>query len=134
MNNKPKITIAIDFDGTVVEHRFPFIGKDNEHCVEILKNWCNSYDIGLILDTMRCGKELEDAVNWFRDKEIPLYGISKHPTQETWTTSPKCDAHYSIDDRNVGTPLIMDSDGYRTKVDWLKLNEMFEPILKQFKK
>lgn len=131
---QPKLKIAIDFDGTVVEHRFPLVGKDNEHCVEILKSWIEKYDIGLILDTMRCRKELKDAVKWFKDRGIPLYSVSKDPTQETWTTSNKCYAHYSIDDRNVGTPLLLDSDGYRTKVDWLKLNEIFEPILRQFKK
>lgn len=125
-----KVKIAIDFDGTVVEHRYPQIGKTNDNCVEILKKWVDNYDVHLILSTMRCDDELNDAIEWFKERDIPLYGIQKDPTQETWTSSPKCNAMFCIDDRNVGTPLKKDSGGVRYMVDWKKLNKMFEPTLK----
>ena len=66
---KHKITIALDFDGTCVRHRYPSIGEDLPLCVKTLKKWIKKYNVGLILDTMRSDKELEDAIQWFKDKE-----------------------------------------------------------------
>ena len=131
--NEPFITIAIDFDCTVIESAYPFIGPSLPNCVETLKRWTKDYNVGLILHTMRSGKELDDAVKWFKDNDIPLFGISKHPTQERWTTSPKCHANFCIDDRNVGTNLIYDTNGVPC-VDWFWLENNFEPILKRLAK
>lgn len=124
------ITIAIDFDGTCVEHRFPKIGRTIPNCVETLKRWNKEYNVAYILDTMRGGKELEDAIQWFKDNNIPLFGVGKHPTQSEWTDSPKAHARFSIDDRNVGQPLMLDSSGYMPCVDWEKTVEIFEPTIK----
>lgn len=122
------ITIALDFDGTCVTHRYPKIGEELPLCVETLRRWHDLYDVEYILDTMRSGKELDDAVNWFKERHIPLYSIGKHPTQHAWTTSTKCHANYSIDDRNVGVPLRLDS--LKTPcVDWIELKNIFEPTL-----
>lgn len=115
------VKIALDFDGTVVEHRYPEIGKTNGNCVEILKDWVTNKGVKLILDTMRSGKELDDAVEWFKNNGIELYSIGKDKNQESWTSSNKCYANYSIDDRNIGCPLIMDSEGIRPMVDWNKI-------------
>ena len=122
----PKITIALDFDGTCVEHRYPYIGKEATDCVATLKNWVNEHDVGLILSTMRCGEELKEAVQWFKNRDIKLYGIQEHPTQRKWTTSPKCHATLSIDDRNVGCPLKLDSEKKHLVVDWKKIKPMVE--------
>jgi hypothetical protein len=32
---------------------------------------------------------LGDAIKWFKDNDIPLYGVQTNPTQKHWTTSPK---------------------------------------------
>jgi hypothetical protein len=68
---------------------------------------------------------LNDAVNWFKDNDIPLYGIQRNPTQSNWTTSPKSYAPLMIDDSALGCPLKMDpSISPRPFVDWVKVEEM----------
>ena len=129
----PKITIALDFDCTVIESSYPNVGKSLPLCVDTLRRWIRDYNVGLILCTMRDGKELEDAIKWFNDNHILLYGIQKHPTQETWTTSPKCHCSACIDDRNVGTKLKLDDNGVPC-VDWQWIINVFEPTLKALSK
>lgn len=62
------------------------------------------------------GNFLDDAVNWFKENKIPLYGIQTNPTQHTWTTSPKAYGQMIIDDIALGIPLL--HDGKRPYVDW----------------
>ena len=78
---------------------------------------------------MRDGKQLEEAVNWFNERNIPLYGVQYEPNQHTWCSSNKCWSIFSIDDHNVGTPLINDEESDKLCVDWDKVNELLEPIL-----
>ena len=125
----PVITICVDFDGTVVEHCYPYIGEESPNCSEIMKRWIDEYQIGFILDTMRDGKELEEAIEWFEEREVDLYGVGKNPTQEEWTSSNKCHGHFSIDDRNIGCPLMIGSNGH-PMTDWNKIVEEYEPIIK----
>lgn len=126
--NRRIIPILVDFDSTVVYGHYPYVGDDNEHCVDIMKRWIKEYNVGFILNTMRSDEELDDAIKWFNDRNIPLYGVGKHPTQEEWTTSNKAYGIFSIDDINVGTPLIYEEDE-RPRVDWLKVDEIMTPVL-----
>ena len=105
MNQKPIIPICVDFDGTVVTHKYPLIGEENDNCSEILKRWIRDYNVGIILDTMRSGETLNQAVEWFNERNVPLYGVGKHPTQTKWTESNKSYGIFSIDDRNGGVPM-----------------------------
>lgn len=127
------ITICIDFDGTCVSHEFPKVGKDIG-AVPVLKELViNGHQ--LILWTMRSdivnptggdnelhlesGNYLTDAINWFKENDIPLYGIQSNPTQHTWTTSPKAYAQLYIDDAALGCPLAFNSElSERPYVDW----------------
>ena len=72
---------------------------------------------------MRSGQELEDAVEWFKDNEIPLYGINSTPGQSTWTSSPKVYAHLYIDDAALGIPLVRNGRE-RPYVNWSEVREM----------
>jgi hypothetical protein len=99
--------IGIDFDGTCVTHEYPRVGKDIG-AVPVLKKLTDSGHL-LILNTMRSGKELDDAVQWFIDNDIPLYGVNENPSQKSWTSSPKVYAHLYIDDAALGCPLKMDN-------------------------
>lgn len=109
--------IGIDFDGTCVTHDYPEVGKDIG-AVEVLKQISDKGHL-LILNTMRSGKELQDAVDWFNSNGIPLYGVNENPTQKQWTSSPKVYAHLYIDDAALGCPLKVDTNiSNRPFVDW----------------
>ena len=117
--------IAIDFDGTCVTHDYPRIGKDI-HAIPVL-NKLVSNGHKLILNTMRSGKELQDAVNWFKENNIELFGINENPTQKRWTNSPKVYTHMYIDDAALGCPLKMDLNlSDRPFVDWEIVSTLFE--------
>lgn len=126
--------IAIDFDGTCVTHEFPKIGKDIG-AVPVLKALIESGN-KLILYTMRSdienptsddynihchgGKYLTDAINWFKENNIPLWGVNENPDQKTWTNSPKPYADLYIDDSALGVPLVYDEKGIRC-IDWAQI-------------
>lgn len=128
--------ICIDFDGTCVTHEFPLVGKDIG-AVPVLKELVQNGH-RLILFTMRSdviGKVtlidqktvvpvvnnyLTDAVNWFKENDIPLYGIQTNPTQNEWTSSPKAYGQLYIDDAALGAPLVH-SENERPYIDWTKV-------------
>jgi len=132
--------IAIDFDGTCVTHDFPKVGKDIG-AVPILKKLVDSGH-QLILFTMRSdienptienddnihldgGNYLTDALDWFKENEIELYGIQTNPTQGSWTTSPKAYAQLYIDDAALGCPLVVDKSlSDRPFVNWNHVESM----------
>ena len=77
----------------------------------------------LILYTMRdhpadnsVRDPLQEAIDWFSQNDIPLFGVNENPTQKSWTTSPKPYAHLYIEDAALGIPT-MKLEG-RPFVDW----------------
>ena len=115
--------IAVDFDGTCVTHEFPNLGKDIG-AVPVLKDLV-AKGHKIILWTMRDDKvdkpdenHLEQAVLWFGQHDIPLWGIQKNPTQKHWSKSPKAFANLYIDDAALGCPLVIEPDVERPFVDW----------------
>lgn len=121
-------TICVDFDGTCVTHEYPHVGRDVPFCQEVLRSLVAN-DHRIILWTMRSGEYLDDAVKWFADKEIPLFGINQNPEQSAWTDSPKAYAQIYIDDAALGCPLIEAPDCVRPFVDWEKVSEWLEKNL-----
>lgn len=116
--------IGIDFDGTCVTHDYPGIGKDIG-AVTVLKRLVKAGH-KLILNTMRSGVKLQEAINWFKENGIELYGANENPTQKNWTQSPKVYAHLYIDDAALGCPLKMDSNlSNRPFVDWEAIAYLF---------
>ena len=57
------MVIAVDFDGTIVEHRYPEIGEERPFAVETLKKLAE-HRHKLVLWTMREGQLLDDALEW----------------------------------------------------------------------
>lgn len=98
--------VAVDFDGTCVTHDYPLIGRDIGAVPVLRKLVAVGHQI--ILFTMRSGTELQEAVEWFKSNDIPLYGINTNPTQKEWTASPKAYAQLYIDDAALGAPLSRD--------------------------
>jgi len=119
--------IAVDFDGTCVEHRFPEVGPDAPHSVEVLKEMC--YDHDLILYTMRSRGYLQDATDWFKKHKIRLAGIQYSPGQTDWTSSNKCYANLYIDDAALGAPLLYYTDGRAPVINWLQVRGMLATIV-----
>jgi hypothetical protein len=118
--------IAVDFDGTVVQHEYPEVGVDVPGAVDTLKKLAEAGHL-LTLYTMRSGYHLEEAAAWFRRNDIPLYGIQKDPEQEDWTSSNKCYAEVYIDDAAFGAPLVENKSGGRPYLDWSIVDKFFFP-------
>lgn len=113
--------IAIDFDGTVVTHNYPYIGED-AGAVPVLKELTDN-GCKLILYSMRTGELLEKAVQWFNERQIPLYAVNDNPEQHKWSVSPKIYADLYIDDGALGCPLRF-VDGVKKPVaDWERIRE-----------
>jgi len=95
--------IAVDFDGTIVEHKYPAIGKERTFAFETLKALQKQGHL-LILWTFRSGKELDAAVEYCRSHGIEFYAINRNYPEEVYdyTISRKINADVYIDDRNVG--------------------------------
>ena len=108
--------IGLDFDGTVVTHDFPEIGKDIGAISWLLK--IKRAGGQFILNTMRSGESLVAAVKFLEDQGVELYGVNQNPSQASWTASPKVYAHVYIDDAAFGCPLIFPVNGKRPYVDW----------------
>ena len=75
---------------------------------------------------MRSGEQLADAYQWYKDRDIKLYGINANPSQHHWTESPKIYAHLVIDDNTLGCPLIVDDYSDRPYVDWNQVENYLE--------
>lgn len=121
--SKESSYICVDFDGTSTTHDYPRIGKDIGAVPVLKKIVANGHK--LIIFTMRSGDTLLEAVQWFKQNDIPLYGIQTNPTQKNWTSSPKAYGHVYIDDAALGCPLIFDETFHsRPYVDWVKVEEL----------
>ena len=124
--------ICVDFDGTIVDHRFPEIGQPVPEAIKWLKRIHNAGG-KLILFTMRSdgkmmGSLLSDAVNYLRSEGVELFGINKNPTQDSWTSSPKAYGEIYIDDAAFGCPLIRPKGFARPCVDWKKVGPEVEHL------
>ena len=97
------IKIAVDFDGTIVEHEYPEIGKEKLFAFLTLKE-LNKRGARLILWTFRTGKELDEAVEYCRKNGVEFYAVNKNYPEEVMneTVGRKIDADIFIDDKNIG--------------------------------
>ncbi|WP_299284826.1 hypothetical protein [uncultured Mucilaginibacter sp.] len=120
------VTIGLDFDGTVVTHEFPKIGKDIPHCIKTLKKITDEGG-KIILITMRSGRKLQEAVAYLSYHEIPLYGVNHNPRQEHYSKSPKIYANIYIDDAALGCPLTFSELSGKAYVDWLQVQKYLFP-------
>lgn len=100
------MVIAVDFDGTIVEHRYPEIGKEIPFAIDTLKMLIADQH-RLILWSVREGKLLDEAVEWCRQRGVEFWAINKDYPEENGKQnnnhfSRKIKADVFIDDRNVG--------------------------------
>ena len=98
------MVISIDFDGTVVEHRYPQIGEEKPHATETLKKLIADGH-KLVMWTVREGKLLDEAVQWCRDRGVEFAAINetlREDTNEHSHNTRKIDADIYVDDCNIG--------------------------------
>lgn len=95
--------IAVDFDGTIVEHRYPAIGKEMLFAFATLKA-LQQKGHKLILWTIRTGELLDEAVEFCKANGVEFYAVNKNYPEEQLDekTSRKLNVDIFIDDRNVG--------------------------------
>ena len=96
--------IAVDFDGTIVEHEYPKIGKEMAFAFTTLKE-LQKQGHQIVLWTFRSGKELDEAIEYCRKNGLEFFAINESEANEEFDPekmSRKIDADIFIDDRNVG--------------------------------
>ena len=96
--------IAVDFDGTIVEHRYPEIGREKPFAFDTLK-MLQKEGHRLILWTVREDKLLEEAVDFCRQHGVEFYAVNTNYPEEQEAHqhfSRKLKADVFIDDRNLG--------------------------------
>ena len=94
--------IAVDFDGTIVEHEYPKIGKPIPFAVDTLKLLQKEKEYRLILWTVREGALLQEAVDYCESRGLKFYAANKNFPEEEIPSPRKINADIFIDDRNLG--------------------------------
>ncbi|MBE8712365.1 BT0820 family HAD-type phosphatase [Sphingobacterium hungaricum] len=94
--------IAVDFDGTIVEHKYPQIGKPIPFALDTLKK-LQEDGHRLILWTVREGELLEEAIKYCAKFGIVFFAHNANfPEESREKAARKLTADLFIDDRNVG--------------------------------
>lgn len=101
--DKKSLVIAVDFDGTLVSHKFPEIGEPLPYAFEVCKI-LQENGHKLILWTFRDGLLLQEAVQYCSKNGLKFYSINhSHPDEDyDKSISRKINADLFIDDRNIG--------------------------------
>jgi hypothetical protein len=122
MIGENSIIIAVDFDGTIVEHDYPAIGKEMLFAFDTLKA-LQKKGHRLILWTFRTGKYLEEAVRYCHENGLDFYAVNKNFPEERIDENfvRKIQADIFIDDRNLG--------GFP---GWSKVWQMLHPEGREF--
>lgn len=121
INKENMAIIGIDFDGTCVTDLFPYVG-DNIGAASVLRKLADKNL--LILYTVRDGKYLQDAVDWFKYNHINLYSVNYNP--EPVSSSPKQNTS-SSKNRKIKNDVIM-----ATKKQILESNELLQQKRKAY--
>jgi len=115
-------TILLDFDSVCVQNSWPFIGDEVEHCVPVLKKLLKAGH-QFVLYTMRADNLEDDAMEWFKNREIEIKYVNCNPEYETG--SRKVYGHIILDDKACGIPLKHDPEiSQKPFVDWYKVEEL----------
>ena len=121
------MTIAVDFDGTIVRHRYPDIGEEIPFATQTLKMLIEERH-KLILWSVREGKLLDDAVEWCRERGVEFYAVNRDFPEEDITKnqhfSRKLKVDMWIDDRNVGG-----LPDWGTIYDMIHNNKTYEEVM-----
>ena len=82
---KYTMVIAVDFDGTIVTHKYPKIGEEIPFAIESLKLIQQEGRHLLILWTVREGDLLDEAVAFCKERGLVFYAANKNNPEEDAT-------------------------------------------------
>lgn len=123
------MVIAVDFDGTIVENRYPEIGDERPFATDTLRMLAKDKH-QLILWSCREGKLLDDAVAWCRERGVEFWAVNKDYPEEEETKnsyfSRKIKADMFIDDRQVGG-----LPDWGTVYQMIKFHKSYEQVIKE---
>lgn len=125
-----KFILGVDFDGTLVEHKYPKVGPVIPGAFEWLRHY-QELGAHLILYTMRgCGRRgdfnpLKEALDLCSSHSVEFWQVNENKEQDDWTNSRKVYCHAYIDDASVGCPLVY-PEYARPYVNW----EVAGPMIK----
>ncbi len=135
--------IAVDFDGTIVEHRYPEIGKPILFAFEAIKE-LQKRGHKIILWTYRSGKELDAAVEFCKKNGVEFYAVNKSFPEEVFDISQasrKIDTELFIDDRNIeGFPgwakvlQILHPEDFDIEIETRTMFEKFRDFIEELKR
>lgn len=119
------LRIGIDFDGTMVEHRFPEIGAEVPESVRVVRRISDAGHI-VVVWSCRSGRFADDAMAWFRRRDMrvrPAEWSPPRPPDRPWKTY----VDVYIDDRALGVPLVAPAEsGLAPYVDWLRVEVLLQ--------
>lgn len=95
--------IAVDFDGTLCENKWPEIGEPNTELIGYLIMMQKTVGAKIILWTCRAGEMLDKAVNWCSEHELEFDAVNEnlpHIIERFGGDTRKIFANMYIDDRN----------------------------------
>ncbi len=100
------MVIAVDFDGTIVEHKYPKIGEEIPFATQTLQMLIKDGH-RLILWSVREGELLQEAVDWCHQRGVDFWAVNRDYPEENGVKSNnhfsrKLKAELFIDDRNIG--------------------------------
>ena len=126
MKTKPdrSLIIPVDFDGTIVHHRFPDMGAPVPHAIRVLKRLVAAGH-RIILWTCRSNQHLWEAVEYVRGQGVELHGWNSNRLGDEYIGNPKVYGHILIDDVALGCPCIIDDHGEKY-VDWLTVERLLQ--------
>jgi hydroxymethylpyrimidine pyrophosphatase-like HAD family hydrolase len=98
-----KLIIAIDFDGTIVEHKYPSIGKLLPQA-KVAINKLHEMGHFIIIWTCRGDHTLVEMIEFLKKNDVRFHKVNENAPYEIigFIPAPKIYADIYIDDRNLG--------------------------------
>ena len=92
--------IAVDFDGTVVENRFPFIGDEKNGAIETLKDLQKAGNEIIIWTCRTDTKDIASMMEFFNSHDFKPNYVNENSKNIDFNCYPKIYADYYFDDRS----------------------------------
>ena len=127
--------IAVDFDGTLCENKWPEIGEPNTNLIGYLIEMRKSFGAKIILWTCRVGEMLDKAVNWCSEHRLEFDAVNEnlpHIVERFGSDTRKIFANVYIDDRNFWyndkKVLYLCDGGHSLKTEFLEAQKAIDEV------